>query len=80
MAKCLRVVGQGRLVRMSDEDAHEVVVRDNDGEYCPKSEWKKERTDADDRVAELRTGPKGRRVIADAETLQTHRQHKRQRA
>lgn len=41
MAKCIRVVGQGVPVRMSDEDAFQVVVRDGDGEYCPKSFFKK---------------------------------------
>lgn len=43
MAKCFRVVGQGVPVRMSDNDAFQVVVRDHDGEYCPKSVWKRER-------------------------------------
>ena len=43
MAKCFRVVGQGVPVRMSDDDAFQVVERDGDGEYCPKSVWKKER-------------------------------------
>lgn len=40
MAKCIRVEGQGVPVRMSDEDAFQVVVRDRDGEYCSKSFWK----------------------------------------
>jgi hypothetical protein len=38
--KCIRVVGQGVPVRLSDEKAHEIVVRDKDGEYCSKSFWK----------------------------------------
>jgi hypothetical protein len=40
MAKCFRVVGQGVPVRMSDDDAHQVVVRDGDGEYCSKRFWR----------------------------------------
>lgn len=40
MAKCIRVVGQGVPCRMSDEDAFQVVVRDGDGEYCPKKFWR----------------------------------------
>lgn len=40
MAKCIRVVGQGVPVRMSDEKAFQWVIRDGDGEYCSKSFWK----------------------------------------
>ena len=40
MAKCIRVVGQGVPVRMSDVDAFQVVERDHDGEYCSKKFWK----------------------------------------
>lgn len=40
MAKCIRVVGQGVPVRMSDDDAFQVVVRDHDGEYCSKKLFK----------------------------------------
>jgi len=40
MAKCIRVVGQGVPVRLSDEDAFQVVERDRDGQYCPKHEFK----------------------------------------
>jgi hypothetical protein len=40
MAKCIRVVGQGVPVRMSDEDAHRVVTIDGDGEYCSKGFWR----------------------------------------
>ena len=39
MAKCIRVI-EGFPVRMSDEDAFQVVVRDGDGEYCSKRFWK----------------------------------------
>lgn len=38
--KCIRVVGQGVPIRMSDEDAFQWVERDGDGEYCSKSFWK----------------------------------------
>jgi hypothetical protein len=38
--KCVRIVGQGIPVRMSDADAHTIVAIDSDGEYCPKSVWK----------------------------------------
>jgi len=40
MAKCVRVVGQGVPVRMTDEEAFE-VVQSYDGEYCSKSFWKR---------------------------------------
>lgn len=40
MAKCICVVGQGVPVRLSDEDAFQVVVRDHDGEYCSKKLFK----------------------------------------
>jgi hypothetical protein len=42
MAKCIRVVGHGVPVRMSDDDAFQIVERDLDGEYCSKrffKEW-----------------------------------------
>lgn len=38
--KCVRIVGQGVPVRLSDEDAFQIVERDLDGEYCSKSFWK----------------------------------------
>lgn len=38
--KCVRVVGQGVPVRLTDEDALQLVDRDKDGEYCPKAFWK----------------------------------------
>ena len=40
MAKCLQVVGQGVPVRMSDDDAFQVVEREHDGQYCPKKLWR----------------------------------------
>lgn len=40
MAKCFQVVGQGVPVRMSDDDAFQVVVRDSDGQYCSKAHWR----------------------------------------
>lgn len=43
MAKCFQLVGQGVPVRMSDDDAFQIVEREFDGQYCPKSVWKKER-------------------------------------
>jgi hypothetical protein len=74
MAKCFCVVGQGVPVRMSDADAFEVVVRDRDGEYCPKHVWKS----GDRHIARLVTDPKGHRVSeSGVTTLQTHHQHKR---
>lgn len=39
--KCVRVVGQGIPVRMSNEDAFQIVDRDRDGEYCPKDFWRR---------------------------------------
>lgn len=38
--KCVRVVGQGVPTRLSDEDAHTLVVVDGDGEYCSKAFWR----------------------------------------
>ena len=40
MAKCFQVVGQGVPVRMSDEDAFQIVDRDKDGQYCSKKLWR----------------------------------------
>lgn len=81
MAKCFRVVGQGVPVRMSDDDAHVVVVRDKDGEYCPKHVWKERRDSAYSKeqghtcLAKL-VG----RQITTVSTLQTHKQHRRRAA
>lgn len=36
---CVRVVGQGVPVRMSDKDAQK-LVKIGDAEYCPKQFWK----------------------------------------
>ena len=38
--KCVQLVGQGVPVRVSDEDAYQLVVIDKDAEYCPKWIWK----------------------------------------
>jgi len=38
--KCIQVVGQGVPVRVTDEDAAEIITRDKDGSYCPKHVWK----------------------------------------
>lgn len=41
--KCIRLVGQGVPVRVSNEEAFKIVVLEHDGEYCSKSvykEWK----------------------------------------
>lgn len=40
MAKCIQVVGQGIPVRLSDDDAFQVVERDHDGQYCSKKLFK----------------------------------------
>lgn len=40
MAKCVRLVGQGVPVRVSNEEAFQIVERGKDGEYCPKSFFK----------------------------------------
>ncbi len=86
MAKCFQVVGQGVAVRMSDDDAHEVVVRDGDGQYCPKHVWREGRASAyrveqdDNCLRKLRAGPKGKRIISPVETLARHDQHKKGRA
>lgn len=73
MAKCFRVVGQGIPVRMSDEDAFQVVVRDHDGEYCPKRAWKEGRgTEDDNRIRKL----VGSNIVETA-TLHFNAQHAR---
>lgn len=69
MAKCIQVVGQGIPVRMSDEDAFQVVVRDHDGEYCPKSVWRSTEAKL---IARL-VGDK----ISATRTLARHDQHGR---
>jgi hypothetical protein len=38
--KCIQLVGQGVPVRVSDEEAFQIVVRDGDGQYCSKSFWR----------------------------------------
>lgn len=38
--KCIQVVGQGIPVRLPDEVAFQVVVREGDGQYCSKSLWR----------------------------------------
>lgn len=81
MAKCFQVVGQGVPVRMSDDDAHQVVVRDHDGEYCPKHVWKAERDSAyrverKDNCLRRLVG----RQITPTGTLARHDQHKKGRA
>lgn len=38
--KCVRIVGQGVPVRVTDEVARRVVEQEHDGEYCPKSFFK----------------------------------------
>jgi hypothetical protein len=64
MAKCVRVVGQGVPVRMSDEDAFQVVERDHDGEYCSKNVWCKLSLPEPGRIVRL-SGNK----IVEAKTL-----------
>lgn len=69
MAKCVQVVGQGVPVRMSDADAFQVVVRNHDGQYCPKSRWRLHETKL---VAKLVHGN-----ITETRTLARHDQHAR---
>jgi hypothetical protein len=38
--KCVQVVGQGVPIRLSDDEAFQLVHNDKDGEYCSKSFWK----------------------------------------
>jgi len=71
MAKCIRVVGQGTPVRLSDDNAFQVVVRDHDGEYCSKTLFKRE--------AEARGAPMIARLvngkITETATLHRNLQH-----
>lgn len=74
MAKCIRVVGQGVPVRMSDDDAFQVVVRDGDGEYCSKrffKDWKRP-AEGDTGIRKL-VGNK----ISETRTLARNLQHSR---
>lgn len=73
MAKCIRIVGQGVPVRMSDADAFQVVVRDKDGEYCSKNFWK---GDGRERTIVALVGSK----ISETQTLHFNAQHKRRAA
>lgn len=63
MAKCIRVVGQGIPVRMSDDDAFQIVVRDHDGDYCPKRVWK-EYYDTPDKSERLTARLVGNKITA----------------
>jgi hypothetical protein len=38
--KCVRTVGQGVPIRMTDAEARQWVERDHDGEYCKKRFWR----------------------------------------
>ena len=81
MAKCIRVVGQGVPVRMSDDDAYQVVVRDGDGEYCPKSFWR-DWYERDKPVGEGAVRSIARLVgsaITQVDTLAKNLQHKKPR-
>jgi hypothetical protein len=63
--KCLRIVGQGIPVRMSDADAARIIA-EGDGEYCKKEVWKRfHDTNADPDFRErvrVRLTPTGRSV------------------
>lgn len=75
MAKCIRVVGQGVPCRMSDDDAFQVVERDHDGEYCPKSFWREWYEEVEDLGIRKLVGTK----ISETRTLHFNAQHKRKR-
>lgn len=77
MAKCCKMVGRDIPLRMSDDDAFQ-VVRDGDGQYCAKGLWK--RTMANEHDPNYRfTGlaKLSERRIVEVDTLQTHAQRKR---
>jgi hypothetical protein len=75
MAKCIRVVGQGVPVRMSDADAFQVVIRDLDGEYCTKQFWRDwYMTKPDGMIGKLINGR-----ITQALTLSRQLQYKREK-
>lgn len=81
MAKCFQVVGQGIPVRMSDDDAFQVVVRDGDGQYCSKTMWRARRasaycTERGDSCLFKLGGPKGS-TITQVASLARHDQHSR---
>lgn len=40
MAKCIQLVGQGVPVRMTDDEAFQIVDREKDGQYCSKNLWR----------------------------------------
>lgn len=60
--KCIRAVGQGVPVRMSDDDAFQIVERDRDGEYCSKNFYKKWYAGTDTPPARVRLLPNGQAV------------------
>lgn len=72
MAKCIRVVGQFVPVRMSDADAFQIVDRDHDGQYCPKSVWKRAYGEGERLIARLEG-----RNISKTSTLARNLQHSR---
>lgn len=39
--KCIKPVKDGKIIRVKDDKAHEMVASGNYS-YCPKSEWKKQ--------------------------------------
>jgi hypothetical protein len=81
MAKCIQVVGQGIPVRMSDDDAFQVVERDHDGQYCSKNVWRDWYAEAGDLgLRKLAFGDNpgdGRTKLVETKTLQRQDQHKR---
>jgi hypothetical protein len=60
--KCVQIVGQGIPVRLSDDDAFQIVERDKDGEYCPKHVWKEFYDATENRRLVARIDSKGRIV------------------
>lgn len=63
--KCVQIVGQGVPVRLSNDDAHRVVAVEHDGQYCPKSVFKKYRAEHPDHPALSRIDSQGKIVAYD---------------
>jgi hypothetical protein len=81
MAKCFQLVGQGTPVRMSDADAFQIVNRESDGQYCPKSVWRKERASAynTERGSTCLFKLSPTAGLVEVETLHFNAQHRRER-
>ena len=68
--KCVQLVGQDIPVRLSNEDAHRIadMFGDHDGQYCPKSVFKKYRIEHPEHPALHRIDSQNKIVADDRPT------------